>query len=90
MSYGSKTISRKLAAIRQAASHAQNLAPAIAAAIAADLRGLEAPGEQLPDLRLLIGLIGRELEEVGGQLAAVHQSHHLAMAQESHPLQQRR
>ena len=84
MSYGSKTISRRLAAIEEAASHARNLAPAVAAAVEEDLREAVRQGETLPDLRLLLGLIGRELEGLGLQLAAAHHGHHHAMATESH------
>jgi hypothetical protein len=83
MAYGSKTLSRKLAAIAEAASRAKNLAPAIAAAFD-DLPPVLRPGETMPDFALLTTVVGRAFEELGSHMAELHQRHHHARAVEMH------
>lgn len=83
MAYGSKTLSRKLAAIAEAASRAKNLAPAIAAAVE-DLPPVLRPGETMPDFALLATVIGRAFEDLGSHMAELHQHHHHARAVEMH------
>lgn len=80
MAYGSKTLSRKLAAIAEVASHARKLAPAIADAIAEDLSPQLEPGEQLPDVELWVKLMGRAFERIYGNMAELHLRHHHSRA----------
>lgn len=80
MAYGSKTLSHKLAALAQMASHAKKLAPAIAAAIAEDLSPQLEPGEKLPDVELSVKLMGRAFERIYGSMAELHQRHHHSRA----------
>ncbi len=86
MSYGSKTISGKIAAAREIASRAHNLSPAVAAALAEQLRPVVdvAAGEELPDLVQLQEMIGRTIEEWAAKMAALHDRHHHSRALEQH------
>lgn len=84
MAYGSKTLSRKLAALHAAAHTAGTLAPAVAAAIEPKLLPALPPGETLPDTGLLVELLSRELEGLGQEIERLHHRHHHAMAVEKH------
>ncbi len=84
MAYGSKTLSRKLAALANAAQGAVELGPAVAAALEPEIRPLLEPGAEMPDFRGMLDLIARELQHHETKLAGLHQRHHHAMAIEKH------
>lgn len=85
MSYGSKTISTKIAAAREIASRAFTVGPAVAAALEEGLRSALDPAEpSLPDLRQLQTLIGRKVETMARKMAELHEHHHHSRALERH------
>lgn len=84
MAYGSKTLSRKLAALANAAQGAVELGPAVAAALEPEFLPLVEPGAEIPDFRAMLDLIARELKHHEQQLGGLHQRHHHAMAVEKH------
>jgi hypothetical protein len=80
MSYGSKTISYKIASARENAGLASVLGPAVSAVLEERAAALEA-GEQV-DFTLPHEVIGRALDAYAGQMAELHQRHHHWRARE--------
>ena len=90
MAYGTKTFSRRVTAILEAAQSAENLAPEIAKILDPRLRLVLQPGEMLPDTSLFVKLLARNLGHLGHRLDAFHQRHHHALAVEKHARQKLR
>jgi hypothetical protein len=90
MAYGTKTFSRRVTAILEAARIAEDLAPDIGKVLAARFRRVLQPGEMLPDTSLFVKLLARNLGHLGHRLDAFHQRHHHALAVEKHARQKLR
>ena len=76
MSYGSKTIAHKIGSAQDVASRALDWAAVISDAVATDLESAVSEQEALPNIELLLHLIGRRIAGTAERMRVLHDEHH--------------